>query len=167
MQDHSETLQLDFDSELIGFGELAGLFWAAHDPTEQAHGRQFRAALLYSSSEQRELGAELGRRRAAALGGPLRTEIEPLGAFTNAEDYHQKYYLRGRTELMAPFAGLDAVAFTDSTAAARLNAIAGGHGSLEEVEGELLKLELGDQVWRGLKEMVRARNGRRQFFRSR
>ena len=118
MQDHSETLQLDFDSELIGFGDLAALFWAAHDPTERAHGRQYRAALLYSNSEQRELGVELGRRRTETLGRPLRTEIEPLGAFTNAEDYHQKYELR-QTSLMRDFKAMypDANDFMNSTAA--------------------------------------------------
>jgi peptide-methionine (S)-S-oxide reductase len=165
MGDHTETLQVDFDPSVLSFAELAERFWAEHDPTERPYGSQYRAALFYADAAQQEVALALGQRRANACGGPLRTAIEPLGAFTRAEDYHQKYYLRGRAEWMAAFAGYDARAFTDSTAAARLNALAGGHGSLEDLEAERASLGLEAATWERLREGVRAQHARRRFLR--
>ena len=65
-----------------------------------------------------------------ARGRKLATRIEPLKRFTNAEDYHQKYYLRNDRILMADFRAMFAEdsAFRESTAAARVNGFVAGEG---------------------------------------
>lgn len=52
-----------------------------------------------------------------------------LSAFYVAEDYHQKYNLRGKRWLTDPFreAGYDEAAIRESPAAAKSNAYAAGH----------------------------------------
>jgi peptide-methionine (S)-S-oxide reductase len=102
------------------------------------------SAIFYHDEDQRRLAQESNRREEARLGVPILTEIAPLRAFHLAEDYHQKYYLRHEPELMqrlgATYPG--ARAFTDSTAAARLNGYAGGYGTPEGLESAQEELGL-------------------------
>jgi hypothetical protein len=65
-------------------------------------------------------------------------QLEPVGPFTRAEDYHQKYYLQGSRFAKDFYARYpDAASFTDSTAAARANAVAGGYLTVDRLN-ELL-----------------------------
>jgi len=57
-------------------------------------GTQYRSAIFYHDERQKEIAEELigeldGEER---WGKPIVTEIAPLEAFYEAEDYHQTYY---------------------------------------------------------------------------
>lgn len=146
LYDHSEAIQIDCDPALISYEKLVEIFWESHDPASQPWSKQYRAALFYHDEEQKGIALETRDRLAAKLKGKVRTELLPASEFYRAEDYHQKYRLRSHRALMAVFNDLygDSVAFTDSTAAARLNGYLGSHGTLPDLEGELKNLDLPD-----------------------
>ena len=74
----------------------------------------------------------------------IHTEILPFGKFYLAEDYHQKYQLRQRRQLMMEFKAFYSrnIDFVNSTAAARVNGYVGGHGSPDEIKANLANLGL-------------------------
>lgn len=142
--DHTETLQIDFDPSIITYGQLLELFWVSHDPYDGAHSTQYRSLILVHSDEQREAASLLIERATAETGRRPLTEIVPIGVFTRAESYHQKYRLQslGRLrevveELISGLGSFDA--FVDSTVAARLNGYVAGWAPrdrlVREIEG--------------------------------
>ncbi len=146
--DHSETLQVDFDPRQISYEALLEKFWEGYDPTEQSWSRQYMAAVLYHDDAQRRAAEASRARLEAKLGRKIATAILPLGAFTLAEDYHQKYYLRHdralREEIKAMYpADRD---FVNSTAAARANGILGGYGTQADRETDLLRMGLSPEA---------------------
>lgn len=96
---HAEAIRVLFDPKRVSFQELLEQwFFRMHDPTTKNQqgndqGSQYRSAIFVTSDKQREV-AELAKRHAAESGRwkkPIVTEIVKAGAFTPAEDYHQKY----------------------------------------------------------------------------
>jgi hypothetical protein len=63
----------------------------------------------------------------------IQTEILPFGKFYLAEDYHQKYQLRQRRQLMAEFKAMYSrnIDFVNSTAAARAKGMSAATGNLK------------------------------------
>jgi peptide-methionine (S)-S-oxide reductase len=130
--DHTEVFQVDFDPSAVGFEELLELALASHDPTRVAHKAQYASLVLAHDEAQLAIARSVAARFEERLGRKLATRIEPLKRFYNAEDYHQKYYLRSDRTLMADFKamfGADEDAFRESTAAARANGYVAGGGS--------------------------------------
>ncbi|MFQ5627267.1 MAG: peptide-methionine (S)-S-oxide reductase MsrA [bacterium] len=97
---HAEVVQIMFDPEIISFEDLLYVFWRTHNPTtlnQQGanRGTQYRSVIFYHDDVQKEI-AEKSKAEADAAGlyvEPIVTEISPLPAFYQAEDYHQNYYL--------------------------------------------------------------------------
>jgi peptide-methionine (S)-S-oxide reductase len=94
---HAEAMQVRYDPTRIGYEELLDVFWRNIDPLTANRqfcdrGRQYRSAIFYHDEEQRRLA----NRSKEALDGrfdePIVTEIDPVGAFYPAEEYHQDYY---------------------------------------------------------------------------
>ena len=77
-------------------------------------------------------------------GRKIHTEIASAGTFTLAEDYHQKFQLRGENALAAWFKEIypDGKTFVNSTAAARVNGYLSGYGTAERLEKEIDSLGL-------------------------
>jgi peptide-methionine (S)-S-oxide reductase len=137
--DHTESFQVDYDPRVITYADLLSVFWASHDPHAQAYSTQYKAIAFYNDDDERVLVEEAKRAIEQRDQQPVATEVRPLTLFHRAEDYHQKYYLRGEPELLRELRGMfpSAQAFADSTLAARLNAYAGGHGFKAVLEREL------------------------------
>lgn len=154
--DHSETVQVEFDPEKIGYEDLLRIFWDEHDPLSRSWSRQYRTAVFFTSDAQRRVAEASRDELAQRLGAEVRTEILPATAFHPAEDYHQKYYLRSEPALLR---NLEA-AYPDprdlrrSTAAARLNGYAGGNGSVEGLRRDLDQLGLSPEAKRILEDLV-------------
>ena len=74
-----------------------------------------------------------------------------------AEDYHQKFTLKGhkglKKEMMRIYPRPQDL--VDSTAAARLNGYVGGYGSREQLAKEIESLGLSAEAEKVLAEMVR------------
>ena len=98
---HAEVVQVTFDPAVISFREILEVFFATHDPTTLNRqgpdvGTQYRSAIFYHTPEQKQVAeqviAELNR--ANIWGAPVVTQVVPLEAFYQAEDYHQEYFRR-------------------------------------------------------------------------
>jgi methionine-S-sulfoxide reductase len=154
--DHSETIQIDYDPSQITYEELLEVFWNNHNPTARSFSRQYAAIVFTHDEEQRRLAEEMKGREAEERGRTIHTEIADYTGFWRAEDYHQKYRLRGVNEL---FAELQAIYpntddVVDSTAAARVNGYVGGHGTMEQLEDEIGRLGLSEEGQETLREIA-------------
>lgn len=129
MGDHTEVLQVDFDPRVVSFEALLEELWREHRPVRAAWKRQYRSVILYGDQMQRALALASCAAAAQRFGQPVHTAVEPLGLFTAAEDYHQKYYLRQDPTLFLAVRHLSECELRDSTLAARLNAQAAGYGA--------------------------------------
>jgi len=101
---HAEVTQVTFDPEKVSYEKLLDVFWKNHDPTTLNKqgpdtGEQYRSVIFYNSPEQKEL-AEKSKEHLDASGklsSRVVTEIVPAKKFYPAEDYHQKYIEKSRT----------------------------------------------------------------------
>lgn len=94
---HAEVVQVYFDSETVSFSEIIDLFFRAHDPTTLNRqgadvGPQYRSIILYHDENQKMIAEERTNKAQKDFRDPIVTEIEALGEFYPAEDYHQNYY---------------------------------------------------------------------------
>lgn len=96
---HAEAVQIEFDSGLISFQELLEVFFATHDPTtlnRQGNdvGTQYRSAVFFHSTEQKEVTEQLIRQldSAKVFSAKIVTEITPATTFYYAEPEHHNYY---------------------------------------------------------------------------
>jgi len=103
------------------------------------------SAVFAGSEEQTRAATASKDRLEKRLGSKVRTPILPLGIFTMAEDYHQKYYLRN-SPLMKEFRALypGDKEFRESTAAARANGFLAGDGDPDFAKAEIEKLGLSE-----------------------
>ncbi len=126
--DHTEVVQVEHDPDRISFTDLLAWAFSEHAPRHQPEKRQYQNIVFTETPAQRKQlrrfleDSEWDR-------GDIATRIERLEAFTLAEDYHQKFRLRGTRWITDAFeeAGYDAAAVRESPAAAKLNAHVAGH----------------------------------------
>ena len=96
---HAEVVRVTYNPKTVTYSDLLEIFWHAHDPTtlnRQGNdiGTQYRSIILYQNEEQKEI-AESSLQSANASNmfkKPIVTEIEALGDFFPAEDYHSDYF---------------------------------------------------------------------------
>ncbi len=136
--DHSETIQIDYDSSKITYQELLDAFWTGHDPTYKSWSRQYASIIFVHNDEQRRLAEESRARIAKERGSTIHTEIVPYSGFTLAENYHQKHALQQFPEFWKELQQIypEPAAFVASTAVARVNGYLGGEGSYEDLVRE-------------------------------
>ena len=96
---HAEAIRVHFDGDQIGYGELLGIFFAVHDPTQLNRqgndvGPQYRSAIFPNSPEQEGEARAAILRAQADWDQPILTTIEPDAIWYPAEDYHQEYFAR-------------------------------------------------------------------------
>jgi peptide-methionine (S)-S-oxide reductase len=96
---HAESVQIEFDPNLIPFEKILDIFWHTHDPTtlnRQGNdvGTQYRSAIFYHNQRQKEVSERSKREleKAEAYKDSIVTEISPFRNFYVAEDYHKNYY---------------------------------------------------------------------------
>ncbi len=95
MGDHTEVVEVTFDPAKVSYGDLLERFWAEHDPTYQ-NPPQYQSAIFYTTAAQEEIARKSLADARERSSRAVQTRLEPLGAFHEAEEYHQKYYERAR-----------------------------------------------------------------------
>jgi peptide-methionine (S)-S-oxide reductase len=95
---HAEVVQVDYDPSRVSYETLLELFWGSHDPTTMNRqgldvGTQYRSAIFYHSVDQQAIAqaSKRAQEQAGRFNSPIVTEIEPIGPFQRAEDYHQQF----------------------------------------------------------------------------
>jgi methionine-S-sulfoxide reductase len=142
--DHTETVQVDYDPERITYARLLNIFWQSHHPTMRPWSRQYMNAVFFHNEEQRQLAIASKAAMEQKIDHTVITQVLPLRSFTMAEDYHQKYILKRRHDLKNEMSRIypHHQDFVGSTAVARLNGYAGGHGTKDQLLREIENLGL-------------------------
>ena len=99
---HAEAVKVVYDPSKISYGRLLKiLFSVAHDPTQLNRqgpdtGTQYRSEIFFADEEQRKIAqAYVNQLQAAQVyPKPVVTQVTPLKAFYQAEDYHLDYLAR-------------------------------------------------------------------------
>jgi len=96
---HAEATLVEYDPREINYRDLLTVFFASHDPTtlnRQGNdiGPQYRSVIFYTSDDQRETAKKFIDELNASNkeGAPIVTELVPLEAFYEAEEYHKDYF---------------------------------------------------------------------------
>jgi len=155
--DHTETVQVDYDPARITYTRLLDIFWKSHQPTKGAWSKQYMNVIFYNNEQQRRLAMDSKTAVENKLGHAVKTQVLPLRSFTLAEDYHQKYILKGHKDLNKEMERIYPrhEDFVSSTAVTRLNGYAGGYGSKHQLSREIDSLGLNAGAREALTEMVR------------
>lgn len=155
--DHTESLQIDFDPNVISYRQLLELFWDAHNPCARPFSRQYMSAIFVDGPEQRRLAEETKAAHAEKQGREVRTEIADLRTFYLAEAYHQKYRLRAARDVCAELTRHypDLETFIHSTAVTRANAWLAGYGTPAIVDAELPRAGLSESAIRTIRDRLR------------
>ena len=104
--DHAESVRITYDAAQITYGQLLKVFFAvAHDPTELNRqgpdvGPQYRSAIFYTNEEQKRIAESYIQQldQVKAFDNRIVTQVVPLDAFYQAEDYHQNYLVNHPNE---------------------------------------------------------------------
>lgn len=98
---HAEGIEIIFDPAQVSFRQLLELFFQIHDPTTPNRqgndvGLSYRSAIYYVDEDQRDIARDtIADVEASGLWpGRVVTEVEPVGAFWEAEPEHQDYLER-------------------------------------------------------------------------
>ena len=139
-------MQVDYDPEIVSYGQLLEAFWDAHEPCEKSSSRQYRSLILTHNANQKEQAQASLKAQEEKKGLKVNTEIEDFTSFAYAEYYHQKFNLRRHPILLKDMQGLyqEAKDLADSTVAMRLNSFCAGYGTLKDLEAEIDQFELSE-----------------------
>ena len=96
---HAESLKIVFDPQKVSYGTILRIFFSVvADPTQLNRqgpdvGTSYRSAIFYNSPEQERVARAYIAQLEAAHVFPKKivTEVTPLKAFYDGEDYHQDY----------------------------------------------------------------------------
>jgi len=100
MTGHAEVVMVVYRRAEVSYDELLRVFWETHDPTQGYRqgndiGTQYRSAIYTTTDDQLDEAKRSKDVYQAVLTeqgfGDITTEIEPLGEYYYAEDYHQQY----------------------------------------------------------------------------
>ncbi len=99
---HAEAVKVVFDPSKVSYGTLLRIFFSVvHDPTQLNRqgpdvGTSYRSAIFYTTPEQQKVAAAYVAQLDAAKAFPKKivTELVPLKAFYDGENYHQDYAVK-------------------------------------------------------------------------
>lgn len=96
---HAEVIRVTYDPAVISYEDLLTVFFGSHDPTTSNRqgadvGEQYRSVILYMTDEEKAIAERVAKEIQESLtdGTSVVTQIEKLGTFYPAEDYHKDYY---------------------------------------------------------------------------
>jgi len=96
---HAEAVKVVFDPSKVSYGTLLRVFFSVvHDPTQLNRqgpdvGTSYRSAIFFTTPEQQKVAAAYIAQLDGAHVFPKKivTQLVPLDAFYDGEDYHQDY----------------------------------------------------------------------------
>lgn len=149
MGDHTESLLIEYDPAFLSYEDMLNMFWNSHNPRKKSlfRDRQYMSLLVYSNQQQYETAMASKEKWEKEFGGPIKTEFQETSTFFQAEDYHQKYFLKRFPRAVKALEAVYPTAqqLTDSTVAARMNGMVRGSGKTAELKNELLTWNISEQ----------------------
>jgi peptide-methionine (S)-S-oxide reductase len=99
MTGHAEAVKVVFDETVIPEQVILDVFFSLHDPRQLNRqgndiGTQYRSAMFYTDDDQKVLFEAARDRASEYWDGGIVTTIEPLGAWWDAEEYHQDFFAK-------------------------------------------------------------------------
>jgi peptide-methionine (S)-S-oxide reductase len=98
---HAEAIEIIFDPAKWSYRDLLEFLFQIHDPSTKNRqgndmGMSYRSAIYYESEEQKRIALDTIKDVDASglWPGKVVTEVEPVGAFWEAEPEHQDYLER-------------------------------------------------------------------------
>lgn len=96
---HAEAVAVTFDESVIPDDVILDVFFSLHDPRQLNRqgndvGTQYRSAMFYVDDSQKAAFEKARERASGYWDGGLVTTIDPLGAWYQAEDYHQDFFAK-------------------------------------------------------------------------
>ena len=96
---HAESVKVVFNPSKVSYGTLLRIFFSVvHDPTQLNRqgpdvGTSYRSAIFFANDEQRRIASAYIAQLDATHAFPKKivTQVVPLQAFYDGEDYHQDY----------------------------------------------------------------------------
>ena len=154
--DYTETLQIDYDPNIISYKDLCHLYWETHNSCYNSYSRQYMSIVFYHDDGQKEIVDKMKNQLEQNNNRKVYTEIIPYTQFYMAENYHQKYYLQLIREIMSDFKTIypDFKEFINSTAAAKINGYVKGLGKLELLIQDIDSFGLSEKAKIRLVEVV-------------
>ena len=102
---HAEVVQVVFNPEVTNYEEVLAVFFTIHDPTTLNRqgadvGTQYRSVIFYHSPDQKAVAQDIMKQLVAerVYQNPVVTQLVPMEHFYRAEQHHQDYYARNRTQ---------------------------------------------------------------------
>ena len=96
---HRETIRIGYDPARVAYGALLEIFLRSVDPFDGEgqfidRGRSYTLAVYYLEEEEKAEAEKQLRALEEEYGRKAFVSVEPFGAFYEAEEYHQDYYLK-------------------------------------------------------------------------
>ena len=151
--DHTETIEIDYDPEVISYRELVEIFFDSHNPYAQFYSRQYASLILYNNSEQQQIAEAVKEELEDESGREIKTEIIELNRFYLAEDYHQKFRLQQQVAFCEHY--LDQMTmeeFINSPAVTKVSGYITGNGERDNIIQNIGELGLSTELQERLLE---------------
>ncbi|NGZ77235.1 peptide-methionine (S)-S-oxide reductase MsrA [Saccharibacillus alkalitolerans] len=95
LEGHSETVEVEFDPQVVSLEKLLEKFWSMHNPAAiegyKPDDSRYRSLLFYRDELQRETMERVQDELADQGRHSEATALRPLGSFYPAEEKHQRY----------------------------------------------------------------------------
>ncbi len=94
---HAEVVRIEFNPDVIDYGQLLDVFFAVHDPTTKDGqgydvGPQYRSIILYEDEAQKEVALRKIKALSGFFHSRIVTEVKLLERFWPAEPEHHRYF---------------------------------------------------------------------------
>ena len=100
---YAEVVEIKYDSTLVSINDLLTVFFGSHDPTTVNRqgadvGTQYRSVIFTTNDEQTHIVNKFidNLNKSSEFGSEIVTDVESLGNFYEAENYHKDYYTKNK-----------------------------------------------------------------------
>lgn len=148
MGDHTETVQVDFNPDIVSYSDILYHFWHNHNPNRKKYrDREYISLVLYHDEQQKKVAWQTKRQLEEVRKEKMQTEISPYKRFTQAIERQQKWHIKRipQAEEVLKSIYSSEKQFIDSVLVARLNSLAKGYGSIESVHQEISEEDVETQ----------------------
>uniref|UniRef100_A0A914NN61 peptide-methionine (S)-S-oxide reductase n=1 Tax=Meloidogyne incognita TaxID=6306 RepID=A0A914NN61_MELIC len=154
--DHTEIVEIQFNPELTKFKEIINLFYSKHNFTLPQK-TQYKSVILYVDEEQKKIALEEMEKAKEKYNKNtiFYTFLQKFEKFYQAEDYHQKYWLRCENNIFKEL-NLSNSQLINSTLATKINGYLSGNSKEDFNLLNILQKEykLSDSLITKIKEIA-------------